>query len=186
MSSIEIVYFCRHASPIWYHKDFPYLQLPGPPLTERGEAEAVEMGYFLRRAGIIKLLSSPYRRCLQTAEAISTMIGVPVEVNDGIRESQPEEPPEAVVERFMPVFNDVNALCRSRGTAAIVSHGSPIDVMLQALGAPPEVLERERRYDHDLPIPTGGIWKVWRSQPNLAWNFALVFSPNHRAKDEAI
>ena len=63
-----IIYLARHATPDWSRTDLPYHLLPGPPLVPQGEAEAAELGRFLREAGVSRLYTSPLERARRTAE----------------------------------------------------------------------------------------------------------------------
>jgi probable phosphoglycerate mutase len=57
-----------------------------PPLTERGEAQAVALGAALRAAGVERIRSSPLQRAVQTATAIADVVGRPVEIDDRLVE----------------------------------------------------------------------------------------------------
>lgn len=60
--------------------------LPDPPLTEQGIAEARAAVDLLRREGIRRILASPYRRALQTAQILAEELDVPVSVEPLVRE----------------------------------------------------------------------------------------------------
>ncbi len=60
--------------------------LPDPPLTAEGVAQARAAAALLRREGIRRLVTSPYRRTLQTARILAEELGLPVTVEPLVRE----------------------------------------------------------------------------------------------------
>jgi broad specificity phosphatase PhoE len=62
------------------------VQMPDAALSARGRAQAARLGERLRDAGIVRLLSSDYRRAQETAEAVAAATGVPVELEPLLRE----------------------------------------------------------------------------------------------------
>ena len=54
------------------------------PLSDRGEKQAELTGSALAQEGITRICSSPLKRAVQTAEAISRATGVPVQLIDGL------------------------------------------------------------------------------------------------------
>ena len=57
-----------------------------PVLTDAGRAQAAKAGAELRDAGIRRIVASPYRRTLQTAEIVAASLAVPIEINPLVRE----------------------------------------------------------------------------------------------------
>lgn len=51
------------------------------PLTVRGREQARAAGHLLKEAGITRIVSSPYRRALQTAACVNETLNVPVALN---------------------------------------------------------------------------------------------------------
>lgn len=62
------------------------VQLPEAALSARGRAQAARLGARLRDAGIVRLVSSDYRRARETAEAVATATGLPLELEPLLRE----------------------------------------------------------------------------------------------------
>ncbi|MCS6877149.1 MAG: histidine phosphatase family protein [Geminicoccaceae bacterium] len=60
--------------------------LPDPPLTAEGAAAARIAARRLEGLGIARLLTSPYRRAVQTAVIFAEELGVPIEVEPLVRE----------------------------------------------------------------------------------------------------
>jgi broad specificity phosphatase PhoE len=57
-----------------------------PELTGVGRAQAAAAAPPLRKAGITRIVASPYTRALQTADIIARALGLPVEVEPLVRE----------------------------------------------------------------------------------------------------
>lgn len=60
--------------------------LRDPVLTPRGRAQAAEAAEALRREEVRRVIASPYRRTLETAEIVAAALGVPVAVEPMVRE----------------------------------------------------------------------------------------------------
>ncbi|MDT0266740.1 bifunctional RNase H/acid phosphatase [Streptomyces sp. DSM 44915] len=58
-----------------------------PELTEVGRAQAASAAAALASVGVGAVVSSPLRRCRQTAEAVATRLNLDVRVEDGLRET---------------------------------------------------------------------------------------------------
>jgi len=114
-------------------------RLPGDPgLTPRGHKQADATARFI--AGTVRIgavLSSPLRRARETAEPISSVAGLPVVLDDGLRERMNWEPEstgqsideflvewaEATQDRhFAPVSGDSSWLAAKRFSESIVEH----------------------------------------------------------------
>src|SRR6476660_3157977 len=58
----------------------------GPPLTSLGRRQSVELARRLRGTRIGEIHSSPLLRCTQTADEIGAVLGLPVVVDEALRE----------------------------------------------------------------------------------------------------
>ncbi len=79
----------RHAELEWNRLFGPTRVDPGipdPPLTAEGVGAARQAVAGLRGQGITRLLTSPYRRALETAAIIAEGLGVPVALEPLVRE----------------------------------------------------------------------------------------------------
>ena len=74
-----LVVLVRHALPVTGVSS-------DPPLSVSGQRQARLAGDWLRWESPAALISSPYLRALETARAIGTVIGLPVEIDDDLRE----------------------------------------------------------------------------------------------------
>jgi len=177
---VTTIYLARHATPDWSRHDLPYHLPPGPPLTETGISEASALGEFLCQAGVQKVFSSPLERCEKTAQIVTRMGGMPLQVIPELQEWQPGEDSQAVHARLWPVFNRAVQISQEAGPVAIITHGGPIGVLLCHLGLGEEGLRRARRFDRNNPLPPAGAWKITPDPLNGSWSLELVFIPNCR------
>lgn len=60
---------------------------PENHLTQKGVAEATSLSAEIQSLGITRIISSPFVRTLKTAKIVSDKIGVPVEIDERLRES---------------------------------------------------------------------------------------------------
>ena len=60
--------------------------VPDPLLTSRGRRQAREIAAALAGEGIERVLASPYRRAVQTADTLARALGVPMTVDPDVRE----------------------------------------------------------------------------------------------------
>jgi len=83
------VYLARHAD-VENPRRVLYGHLPGFPLSERGRAQASELGRRLRDRGIRRILHSPLERAVETAQLIRDQFPepVPMEVEPGLVEAE--------------------------------------------------------------------------------------------------
>jgi broad specificity phosphatase PhoE len=79
----------RHGQSEWnavYNRTRVDPNIPDPPLTAEGRRQAEAVAQHLLRAGIERLLVSPYVRTLETAEIIATETGIAMTVEPMVRE----------------------------------------------------------------------------------------------------
>src|SRR5215470_5949657 len=81
------VYLLRHAD-VENPRRVLYGHLPGFPLSERGRAQAVDVGKRLRDRGIARILHSPLERALETAHQLGGRV---VGVVHRVAEEHPDE-----------------------------------------------------------------------------------------------
>ncbi len=84
-----MILFARHAESEWNAR-FSTSRidpgLPDPPLTARGREQAQLLARRLAAEGVVRLITSPYRRALETALIVAQELGVPLEVEPLVRE----------------------------------------------------------------------------------------------------
>ena len=75
------VYFVRHAEPNYDNHDSALREL-----SPKGLADRALVTDYLRNKGIAAVLSSPYKRAVDTVTPLADALGLPVETVDGFRE----------------------------------------------------------------------------------------------------
>lgn len=123
-----LLYLIRHgqadlSAQMLYHT------APGPPLTGAGEEQAESMARLLEFSAVERVMSSPMRRCEQTAEPLASRLGLELQIDDDLGELQPGEEAPAVAMRMLRA---VLAQADVR-TVALVSHAAPLEGLLLAL-----------------------------------------------------
>lgn len=171
------IYFARHASPD-RSTGIRYDVAPGPPLLPKGEDEAARLGEILRDHGVAKIYASPLERTRQTAEIAGESGDIPVEHGQPlIREHERGEDAIDVLDRMRTSFNDAIEESVELGPIALISHGSPIRLLVEHLGFNKQALEHYRKqFDYNNPSPPAGLWRA-EQQTDGAWQVALVWTP---------
>lgn len=122
------LYLIRHAQPD-YAAPVPYHRPPGPGLTDAGRAQAAALVPLLRGSGIERVVSSPLRRCVMTAEPLATAFEVPLLIDADLAEAQPGEVPGDITTRMLrAVLAQVDVR-----VVALVGHAAPLTQVLRAL-----------------------------------------------------
>lgn len=118
------LYFVRHAHSVYTPDERQR------PLSEKGRKDAEKVKDALRDEAIGRVLSSPYKRAIETVEPLADLMGVPIEWVEGFRERQlsggPVEDFEAAIERvwadeaFAFDGGESNQAAKKRGVAAVL------------------------------------------------------------------
>lgn len=112
------------------------------PLTDQGRGQANRIAHLLEDAGIERIVSSPYARCMGSVEPLARVIGAKVEIDDRLAEGVDVVAARRLLEE---VAGDNAVLC---------SHGDVVPVLLEAL----------RGEGVDLQSPAlwakGSIWEI--------------------------
>ncbi|SOC42640.1 histidine phosphatase family protein [Ureibacillus acetophenoni] len=117
------LYLARHAHSIYSPDEL------GRPLSEKGLADALKVTEILKSEAIDIVISSPYRRAIQTVQGIANLIGKDVEIHEGFKEriltSEPAEDFNYAItkvwedENFSWNGGESNLVAQKRGIAAI-------------------------------------------------------------------
>lgn len=174
----QTIYLIRHASPDWDRKDIPYDIPPGPPLTEKGQQEAQELGEFLQKAGVKKLYYSPLERASHTAQIAAAVANIPAQEQAALAEWITGQSEAEIHARFWPLMEAAMAESARLGPLGLVTHGGPVAYLLKELGIDSDRLARHRQmFDRRNPMPPAGVWRMQRNADNEDWNLQLVFTP---------
>jgi broad specificity phosphatase PhoE len=121
-------YLVRHALPD-FSAGGAYHLPPGPPLTDTGREQAAAVARLLARAPIARVVSSPLRRCLMTAEPLCGLLGLDLQVDPDLGEQQPGEVPTSVALRMVRAVLNQSEV----PGVVLVSHAGPLEQLLGAL-----------------------------------------------------
>lgn len=171
--SEKVVYLIRHAAPNRELK-IAYDVPPGPPLSAAGQREAREVAAFLAQRGIRRVVYSPLERTTQTALTLADGVGAEAVVDEALAEHRRGETADAVRSRALAAWEQLMA--SDAPVQAIVSHGSPLRLLIEWLTGGRETFARHR-YDNGNVIPTGGVWQV-RGKPGGPWEVLFIFQPS--------
>ena len=175
------VYLIRHAQPVNLgDANLRYDVPPGPPLSADGRAQAAMAANFLAGKPPTVVYTSPLDRAMQTAQIIAAQRGVPLAIDERLAEHRREETAEQVAARVAEfwrervTFAPLDPLC-----VALVSHGSPIKLMLTPLGDVWTADPERYKFDYGNLVPHAGIWRAQceavRSDHTCRWELALIF-----------
>jgi len=135
------IYLVRHAKAGSRHDwDGPDEQRP---LSRKGrrQAECLVDAFADRPVGAV--LSSPYRRCVETVQPLADKLGLPVQEEPALAEGADVRDTVALVRRLAP------------GSAVLCSHGDVIPSLLDALSEADNVDLPE-----DAPFAKGSTWEL--------------------------
>lgn len=118
-SSNPVLYLIRHCesgSP------------PGPasPLTERGQAQALELGRRMADLGVRRIVSSTYERAIQSVTPLAAILSIQVETDERLVERQvPFDPNLDWREHIRPTFLDLDlVLPNGESSRAAMARGA--------------------------------------------------------------
>ena len=109
-------------------------QAPEAPLTEEGLAQAERLADFLAPLGPDRIVSSPYRRAVQSAEPLAARLGLPIEIDERLRERLLTTAPGDWHEQYRRSFDEVDAVLEGGEStrAALARAAAAIEAILAA------------------------------------------------------
>ncbi len=113
------------------------------PLSKKGRAQAEALPALLRpliKEQPVRLVSSPWVRCVQTLDALATALDVPVEQDDALGEGMGAKAVEALPGWLAP------------GTTVLCTHGDVVEAILS------NVEKRGVRLRPKRLPPKGSVW----------------------------
>ena len=176
----HIVYLIRHAQPANLgDASLRYDVPPGPPLSPDGRTQAAMAASFLTSNPPTVIYTSPLDRALQTAQIIAAQLGVPLAIDERLAEHRREETAELVFARVAAFWYErVTTAPPSPLRIALVSHGSPLKLMMTPLGDVWTTDPDLYRFDYGNIVPHAGIWRARCDVTNShldKWELALIF-----------
>jgi probable phosphoglycerate mutase len=176
-------WFIRHGETDWNARNLSQGDID-IPLNAVGRAQAQSAAALMKGHRIATIVSSTLSRALDTAQAVSAVTGVPVETDDGLRETkfgEQEGKPmgdwydDWIAGTYTPAGAETFADLRARATAAInraiarpapvlvVGHGGLFRAVRSAMGLVPNL-----RTPNAVPIycePPRGPGAAWTLEP---------------------
>lgn len=139
------------------------------PLTAAGERQSAVLADVLAADAPACILTSAYRRCVQTVEPLATRCGLPAKAVDWLGADAADRPDAAaLLARELWCLGEGD-----EGPVVLCTHGEVIDVALAAV-MPRPVLEAARRAG--APAPPGDKGGTWV----LSWRDGAVTSASFR------
>jgi|LauGreDrversion4_2_1035121.scaffolds.fasta_scaffold91251_4 2,3-bisphosphoglycerate-dependent phosphoglycerate mutase len=74
------IYLVRHCSATG--------QEPDAPLTDEGREQSLRLSSFLAQRAIVRIVSSPFKRAVDSAGPLSEKLGLPIEIDERLAERQ--------------------------------------------------------------------------------------------------
>lgn len=150
-----MIYLIRHALAR-YDTGTPYHIAPGPPLADAGVDQATAAAKLLEHAHIERVVSSPMRRCIMTAEPVCAQFGLDLQIDDDLGEMQGgEKPAEMAMRMLRATLAQIDV-----SVVALVSHAAPIEQLVLALTHGEAVLPPPG--DRGAHVGVGHVWQVMR------------------------
>jgi 8-oxo-dGTP diphosphatase len=132
---------------------------PARPLTRKGRRQSEAIADVLEAAGVERLVSSGYDRCIQTFEPLAARLGLPVEADPRLEEG-------GTGEGALTLADELRA---DHETAALCSHGDVIPDMLHVLRS------TTTRFRDPLVWPKASTWVLtWDDD---CWSRARYIAP---------
>ena len=129
-----MILWVRHGQSTWNVIDRMQGHELSPPLTDLGREQAAAAAASLADRGVVRLLSSPATRALETAEIIGERLGLEVEVEPLLLEKGLEESYTTVLVRVQQILDR-----ELPEHTVVVSHGDTIGLAVGLLsGQRPE------------------------------------------------
>jgi 2,3-bisphosphoglycerate-dependent phosphoglycerate mutase len=117
------IYLVRHAHSTYSPDEY------GRGLSERGKADAKRVTECMKNENIDVILSSPYKRAIETVQGVADHIGQPVHLVEGLKErtiaGQPVEDFRGAIEKLWadPAFSfpggESNEVAQARGIESL-------------------------------------------------------------------
>jgi broad specificity phosphatase PhoE len=156
----QIVWLARHANrldfvnPEWFNTaERPF----DPPISDDGVVQAQQLAQRLKQENISQIFASPFLRTVQTANAVASVLDLPIFLESGLSEWlnptwMPKAPERLSLDALVELFPRIDtsytsrvvaeypetseqALARSGETARLLAEEFPEDILLVGHGA---------------------------------------------------
>lgn len=156
----QIVWLARHANrldfvnPEWFNTaERPF----DPPISDDGVVQAQQLAQRLKQENISQIFASPFLRTVQTANAVASVLDLPIFLESGLSEWlnptwMPKAPERLSIDALVELFPRIDtsytsrviaeypekseqALARSGETARLLAQEFPEDILLVGHGA---------------------------------------------------
>ncbi len=128
------------------------------PLSKPGHRQAAGLVDLLAGAGITRIVSSPFTRCVQSVDPLAGALGIAVDVSDALVEGAPVAEAAALLDKL------------AREDAVLCSHGDVIGDLLMHLA------DHGVRLD-DFRLEKGSVWRL-ECRDGRVVSAAYVAPPN--------
>lgn len=129
-----MILWVRHGQSTWNVMDRMQGHVLSPPLTQLGREQSAHAAGALADRGVVRILSSPAVRALETATIIAEHLGLEIDVEPLLLERGLEEDTTSVLGRVRSVLDT-----KQPEHTVMVSHGDTIALAVGLLsGRPPE------------------------------------------------
>ncbi|MCW3476033.1 histidine phosphatase family protein [Limobrevibacterium gyesilva] len=176
-------WFLRHGETDWNAQGLSQGNVD-IPLNATGRAQALSAADMLRHRGIAAIVASPLSRAYDTALAAASVLGLPVEVDDGLREvsfgAQEGQPmsqwfSDWVAGTFTPPDAESFAALRARAVAAVNrALARPAPVLVVAHGALFRALRAEMGLEPNVRTPNA---MPLFCEPGRPWSLTPAVQP---------
>lgn len=185
-------WYLRHGETDWNARNLSQGNVD-IPLNQNGLAQAKSAAELLKGRGIRSIVASPLGRARITAEIAGETLGLPVEIEDGLREVsfgvQEGQPmtdwfTQWIDGTFTPDGAESFAGLRERGVTAInaaltrtapvlvVSHGGMFRALRSAMGLAPNVRTRNAVPFLCTPGAHDAPWELTAADPGMSFSYA--------------
>ncbi|MGE6227752.1 histidine phosphatase family protein [Paenibacillus chitinolyticus] len=124
---ITNLYFVRHA-----HSTYSSDEL-NRPLSERGKEDARKVTEILKNQRIDILISSPYKRALQTIEGLTGIVGIEIVVEEDFKERLLSERPLNDFDRAIAKVWEDYSFCWEGGESNVVAQNRGVKALEKVL-----------------------------------------------------
>lgn len=99
-------------------------------LTEKGRAQAEAIAKYLSKIEIDKILSSPYRRCVETVEPLANLTGLEIVEDSILGEDATFEGLQDIISHYFQAVDNP----KTGSSVVICTHGNVVPAIIELIG----------------------------------------------------